>query len=179
MVLYIGKNSFQINKKEGQKMKKFLSVMFAVIFVFSALSVCASAFSAKCPYCDKTFTSEAAYTEHMTTLNHVSGHTRHCPYTGDDYNGGGCKEEFDTIAGYEAHIANCPHKGDYTSAGTLKNEVLPLLVNAVKGVDWGGLLGSIVAIVKALVKGIDFGAVWNLIKSNVDFGSILSAIKGA
>lgn len=166
-------------------MKKFLSVMFAVIFVFSALSVCASAFSATCPYCGKdNFSSEAEYTEHMTTLNHVPGHTKHCPYYDknnkeDLYVGGGCKESFDTIAGYEAHIANCPHKGDYTTKGTLKNEVLPLLVNAVKGVDWGGLLGSIVAIVKALVKGIDFGAIWNLIKSNVDFGSILSAIKGA
>ena len=158
-------------------MKKFLSVMFAVMFVFSAMAVATDAWETKCPYCGASFSSEDAYAEHMNKFNHTDGHYITCPYTGDDYEGGGCGEKFSTKAAYDVHVATCKHNGDYTTLGYLKNVVLKELINTVKGVDWGSLLGGIVSIVKALFKGVDFKAIINIFKevfSNID----LSAITG-
>ncbi|MBQ8944443.1 MAG: hypothetical protein IJ050_08085 [Clostridia bacterium] len=150
-------------------MKKFLSVMFAVMFIFSAMSVAADAWSTSCPYCGATFSSEDAYAEHMNKFNHTDGHYITCPYTGDDYEGGGCGEKFSTKAAYDVHVITCKHKGDYTGLGYLKNVVLKQIIDAVKGVDWGSLFGGIVSVVKALVKGIDFGELWNTIKGSFKY----------
>ena len=156
-------------------MKKFLSVMFAVMFILSAISVAADAWSTSCPYCGASFSSEDAYAEHMNKFNHTDGHYITCPYTGSDYVDGGCGEKFQTKAAYDVHVATCQHNGDYTTMGYLKNVVLAELVDTVKGVDWGSLLGGIVSIVKALFKGVDFKVIINIFKdmfSNIDFSAI-------
>ena len=151
------------NMKDGQKMKKVLSVLLAVLFVFSAMSVMASAWSTKCPYCGEEFTDEKAYTEHMKLYNFTDGHYVTCPYTGEDYKDGGCGESFATKEAYDIHVANCPHNGDYSAKGYAK-VILGELWNTIKGVDWGGLFSSLVAIVKALFKGVDFGKMVDLVK---------------
>ena len=152
-------------------MKKFLSVFFAVFFILSSFSVMASAWEASCPYCGERFTTEAAYTEHMTLYNHTDGHYIVCPYTGDDYKDGGCGEQFATKAAYDVHVATCKHNGDYSTLGYLKYYG-GKLVDAIKGVKWGDLLSSIVSIVKALFAGVEFKEIINLFKT------IFNAIKG-
>ena len=152
-------------------MKKFLSIFFAVLFVLSSLSVMAAAWETSCPYCGEKFTTEAAYTEHMTLYNHTDGHYIVCPYTGDDYKDGGCGEKFATKEAYDVHVATCPHKGDYSTVGYLKLYG-GKLVDALKAVKWGDLFSGLVTIVKALIAGIDFKEIVNLGKL------IFSAIKG-
>lgn len=156
-------------------MKKFLSVMFAVMFIFSAMSVAADAWSTSCPYCGATFTSEDAYAEHMNKFNHTDGHYITCPYTGSDYVDGGCGEKFSTKAAYDVHVATCKHNGDYTTFGYIKNVIVADIIASLKKVDWGSLLGGIVSIVKALFKGVDFGELVSVFKhifSSIDFSSI-------
>ena len=152
-------------------MKKFLSVFFAVFFILSSFSVMASAWEASCPYCGEKFTTEAAYTEHMTLYNHTDGHYIVCPFTGDDYKVGGCGEQFATKAAYDVHVATCKHNGDYSTLGYLKYYG-GKLVDAIKGVKWGDLFSSLVNIVKALFAGVEFKEIINLFKT------IFNAIKG-
>ena len=156
-------------------MKKFLSVMFAVMFIFSAMAVAANAWETSCPYCGAKFSSEDAYAEHMNKFNHTDGHYITCPYTGSDYVDGGCGEKFSTKAAYDVHVATCKHNGDYTTMGYLKNVILADIVASLKNVDWGSLLGGIVSIVKALFKGVNFGELVSVFKhifSSIDFSSI-------
>lgn len=152
-------------------MKKFLSVFFAVLFILSSLSVMAAAWETSCPYCGETFTTEAAYVEHMNLYNHTDGHYIVCPYTGDDYNDGGCGEKFATKEAYDIHVATCKHNGDYSTIGYLKLYA-GKLVDALKAVKWGDIFSGLVNIVKALFAGIDFKEIVNLGKT------ILGAIKG-
>ena len=152
-------------------MKKFLSVFFAVLFILSSVSVMAFAWETSCPYCGETFTTEKAYTEHMELYNHTDGHYIVCPYTGDDYKDGGCGEKFATKAAYDVHVATCKHNGDYSTIGYVKLYA-GKLVDALKGIAWGDILGNIVSIVKALFGAIDFKEIINLGKT------IIGAIKG-
>lgn len=152
-------------------MKKFLSVFFAVLFVLSSLSVMAAAWETSCPYCGEKFTTEAAYTEHMTLFNHTDGHYITCPYTGKDYKDGGCGEQFATKAAYDVHVETCKHNGDYSTLGYLKLYG-GKLVDALKAVKWGDLLGGIVSIAKALFAAVDFKEIVSLAKT------IFAAIKG-
>ncbi len=150
-------------------MKKVLSVFFAILFVMSALSVCASAFDADsdwqttCPYCGDKFTSEIEYAKHMELYNFKDGHYVTCPYTGEDYKDGGCGEKFATKDAYDLHVENCKHNGDYSVKGYLK-VFLGYIWDSIKGADWGALFGGIVSIVKALVKGVPFGEVVDTVK---------------
>ena len=156
-------------------MKKFLSVMFAVMFVFSAVSVVANAWSTECPYCGETFKNEDDYAAHMIKYNFTDGHYVTCPYTGSDYVDGGCGEKFSTKAAYDVHVITCKHKGDYTTFGYIKNVILADIIATLKNIDWGSLFGGIVSIVKALFKGVDFGELVSVFKhifSNIDLGSI-------
>ncbi|MBR0113492.1 MAG: hypothetical protein IJM02_07070 [Clostridia bacterium] len=144
-------------------MKKVLSVFFAVLFVLSVMTVAASAWETSCPYCGEKFTSEIEYTEHMKLYNFTDGHYVTCPYTGDDYKDGGCGEKFATKEAYDIHVANCKHNGDYSAQGYAKY-VLGKVWDSIKGVDWGSLFSSLVAIVKALVAGIPFGDIVSTVK---------------
>ncbi len=151
------------------KMKKVLSVFFAMLFALSALSVCSYAaeakFSEECPYCHETFDTETEYVAHMKSVAFPGeGHSKTCPYTGSDYEDGGCGKTFTTKEGYDYHIANCPYKDKPSSTATLK-KVGTGLFDALKSADWGGLFNSIISIVKSLIKAIPFG-------------DILSAVKG-
>ena len=152
-------------------MKKFLSVFFAVFFILSSLSVMASAWETSCPYCGEVFTTEQAYTEHMTLYNHTDGHYIVCPYTGDDYKNGGCGERFRTKAAYDVHVETCKHNGDYSTLGYLKYYG-GKMVDSLKAVKWGDLLGGIVSIVKALFAGVNFKEIVNFAKT------VFNLIKG-
>lgn len=152
-------------------MKKFLAVMFSVLFIMSSLSVLAFAWETSCPYCGETFTTEAEYTEHMKLYNFSDGHYVTCPYTGDDYADGGCGEQFATKEAYDLHVANCPHEGDYSTIGYVKYYGGQLW-DTIKGIAWGDLLGGIVSVVKALFAGVDFGEIVSLAKT------VFSAVKG-
>ena len=150
-------------------MKKFLSVFFAVIFILSSLSVVAFAWEDKCPYCGEVFHSESAYVAHMKSVAFPGeGHTKTCPYTGDEYKDGGCGLEFTSKEAYDYHVANCSHKDDYSAKGDVK-VYGGKLVDAVKGIAWGDILGSIVSIVKALFAAIDF-------KELINFGKAMIAL---
>ena len=152
-------------------MKKFLSVFFAVIFILSSLSVMAFAWETECPYCGEKFSTEEAYTEHMKKYNFSEDHYLTCPYSGDDYKDGGCGQKFATKEAYDLHVETCPHNGDYSTIGYVKFYGCKL-VDTVKGVAWGDILGSIVSIVKALFGAIDF-------KEIINFGkTMISLVKG-
>ena len=152
-------------------MKKFLSVFFAVFFILSSFSMMASAWETSCRYCGEVFTNEEDYAKHMTLYNHADGHYIVCPYSGKDYRDGGCGEQFATKAAYDAHVATCKYKGDYSALGYFKYYG-GKLVDSLKAVKWGDLLGGIVNIVKALFAGIDF-------KEAVNFAKLIfNAIKG-
>ncbi len=152
-------------------MKKFLSVFFAVLFILSSFSMMAAAWETSCPYCGEVFTTEAAYTEHMTLYNHSDGHYIVCPFTGKEYKNGGCGEQFATKAAYDVHVATCKHNGDYSALGYLKYYGGKLF-DSVKAIKWGDLFSGIVNIVKALIAGIDFKELVKLVKT------IFGAIKG-
>ena len=152
-------------------MKKFLSVFFAVLFVLSSFSMMASAWETSCPYCGEKFTTEAAYTEHMTIYNHTDGHYIVCPFTGEDYKDGGCGEKFATKAAYDVHVATCKHNGDYSTRGYL-NLYLGKVRDAIKAAKWGDILGGLWTILKAIFFSIDFKLIWNILKT------IFSVIKG-
>jgi len=152
------------------RMKKVLSVFFAVLFALSALAVCSYAatsdFNEKCPYCDATFDNEADYVAHMKSLPFPDGHTKTCPYTGSDYEDGGCGKTFTTKEGYEYHVAHCPYKDKPSSTATLK-KVGKGLFDALKSADWGGLFNSILSIAKSLIKAIPFGDIVNIVKGMI------------
>ena len=152
-------------------MKKFLSVFFAVLFILSSFSMMASAWETSCPYCGETFTTEAAYADHMKLYNHTDGHYIVCPYTGSDYKDGGCGEQFATKEAYDLHVDTCKHKGDYSALGYLKYYGGKLF-DSVKAVKWGDLFSGLVSIVKALIAGIDFKELVSFVKT------IIGAFKG-
>ena len=152
-------------------MKKFLSVFFAVLFILSSLSVMAAAWETSCPYCGEKFKTEDAYAEHMNRYNHTDGHYIVCPFTGDDYKGGGCGEKFATQAAYDVHVATCKHNGDYSALGYLKYYG-GKLVDSVKKVKWGDLFSGLITMIKAIFAGIDFKEIINFFKL------IFGAIKG-
>ncbi len=89
-------------------MKKFLALMFALIF---ALSAATTAFAAAntCPYCGIEIATEKEYNKHLKTdcpkLSHAADNvvTQYCPYEG-------CTAKFKDPKQYEAHLEECDFK---------------------------------------------------------------------
>jgi hypothetical protein len=94
-------------------MKKFLAILFSVIFALSATTV-AFASANTCPYCKETYENEAEYNKHLADCD---GYFRECPY--------GCDADFATDDELAVHAGVClEFKGECDYCGevvTTKN----------------------------------------------------------
>lgn len=149
-------------------MKKFLAVLFSVIFALSATTVAfAGAENLTCDTCFEVLGTTEAYNKHVAggclvdfepcqycngniaNANHEA-HELQCP------KGAGtcefCGKDYATQADYAAHKeSECKVTGaigDKVPVATIFDKV----VEALKGVDWKGLVGK----VGDLIGGIDF-----------------------
>lgn len=81
-------------------MKKFLAIVFALIFALSTATI-AFAASLSCPYCDEILTSESKYNKHIES---------ECPalYSNNIYycTNPGCSAHFKSQEEYYNHIEN-------------------------------------------------------------------------
>lgn len=139
-------------------MKKFLSIILAVVFIFSTATV-AFAATNKCPYCETEIADETVYNAHIagecdfkyracqygcgagfSTEELLSAHEAKCPeFTADcEY----CGETIVSKNAYDEHVAAC--KEEYNSIPADK------IVDTVKGIDWEGIAGKVVSVVKSI-----------------------------
>ena len=188
-------------------MKKFLAVMFSVLFAFSAFALCAVAEQGDtiaCEYCGATFVSTEEYLRHVVEMNKAPNHDVVCcvcggtfksktlltnhesNYTINDkgqivckYAGNGCEEVFASVDAYNSHVDSCVYKSIWTllKAGKIKE--------AAKLVDWAKVFSIVKTVfgkVKDIVSGIDLSGVVEFVKnvvSKIPFDKIFSAVKGA
>ena len=76
-------------------MKKFLSIMLALVCILSTATI-AFASSNMCPYCEEKYDNEAEYNQHLLDCD---GYFRNCPYE--------CGADFATVEELEIHIGVC------------------------------------------------------------------------
>lgn len=183
-------------------MKKFLAVMFAVMFAFSALAVGASAETAVnvnvdgtddgatyvCDLCGAEFTSAALRDVHYASQNPVEGHKITCdtPYVGDDGKIAICDKVF------ESRAALAEHQHDdtlfqlaiaYFKSGDIVNGCKTLIKAIIEFVQ-GDTFAKIVEIVKKaidFVKGIPFADIVGKVKDvagKIPMDKIVDGVKG-
>ncbi len=153
-------------------MKKFVSIILALIIALSASAV-AFAAAYECDVCQAVFADEKAYTAHMNSG--CLEQYKDCPY---------CAAKVGE-ANLDAHIADCPKgsgsckycgegyatQGEYAShiendcklVTTVGKDVADIIVKVLdflKGVDWEGLLGK----VTDALGSIDLGGIVEKIK---------------
>jgi len=164
--------SGKISIQKGQKkMKKFLAIVFALIFALSACTVAfASAENLTCESCKAKLVDEKAYNAHINGGCLVD--FKDCQY---------CAAKVAT-ADLEAHEGECP-KGAYAcdkcgkefankNAGkdhTCATEdvaatVLDKIIEALKSVDWAALANKIVD----FVRGIDLEGIIGKVKPLIE-----------
>ncbi len=158
-------------------MKKFLAVFFSVMFALSATTMAfAGADNLTCDTCHSVLETEEAYNKHVTgggclinfepcayckaniANDNLEAHQLACP------EGKGtcefCGEDYATQGEYAEHKANdCKVTGaigDKIPVATIFDKI----VEALKGIDWMGLVGKI----GDLIGGIDFGGLIEKIK---------------
>lgn len=141
-------------------MKKFLAIVFALIF---ALSCAAPAFAAMtCPHCNESLATEAAYNKHiLKECTELFGNNKGDIVYYCDYAEYGCTAYFGSEANYEKHLEICSFKketwGDKVEAFFLDldyddfTEVLDKITEAL--VD-AGLPGIVVKIIDLLEEGV-------------------------
>lgn len=185
------------------EMKKFLAVLFSVLFVFSA---CTMAFAANeklvCDFCGKEFATKAELEAHINETFPVKDHIHECEYCFEQFTtltayaahltqceeGGhafecpnkanGCTETFDTKAAYEAHECEFGSLSDMFKNGHYKEAakyILNVIIDFVKSDTFKGIIDKVVGV----VKGIDFGAVFGKVKDiagKIPFEDILGKI---
>ena len=167
-------------------MKKFLAIVFSLIF---ALSACTVAFAAAntCPYCKEVIEDEVKYNEHISGGCDVK--FRSCKYacgakfseeanlaTHEDAcpKGAGkcefCDAEYANQAAYEAHKAN-----DCKIVTTVGEDAAPIVdkvIDTLKTVDWASLANKVVD----AVKGIDIQGLIAKIKPVIE--KVVELVKG-
>lgn len=173
-------------------MKKFLAIVFALIF---ALSACTVAFAAdECSACHAVFTDAKAETAHMNGDCLIQ--FKACQFCGakvrvTDVNGDALKNGDVVIDNLGAHEAECP-KGASTcskcnaplankaaadahtcATEDVANNVLDKAIEALKEVDWKSLADKVVGV----VKGIDFEGIIAKIKPLIE--KVVDLVKGA
>lgn len=185
-------------------MKKFLSVMFAVMFAFSALAVGASAdrtvnvtvdgtedgATYTCELCGATFTSPVLRDEHLASQNPVEGHNVTCGILviNDEGKVVECDKTFESRAALADHQAACGEKlidlaVAYFKSGDIVNG-LKYLVKAIIEFFQSETFAKIVEVlgkVVDVVKGIDFGGIISTIKGvaeKIPMDKIVDAAKG-
>ena len=134
-------------------MKKFLAIVFALIF---ALSCAAPAFAAMtCPYCDAILQTEAAYNKHISEeCEELFGNNQGAVIYYCDYAKYGCTARFTDESNYEKHLELCAFKketwGDKVEAFFLDldyddfTEVLDKITEALVGVGFPGLVVKLI-----------------------------------
>ncbi len=153
-------------------MKKFVSILLALIIALSASAV-AFAAAYECEVCLAVFADEKAYSAHMNSgcleqykdcpycaakvaEDNLEAHMADCPK-----GAGSCKycgESYDTQADYEAHKANdCKL---VTTVGEKAADIIIKVLDFIKGIDWEGLLGK----VTDALGSIDLGGIVEKIK---------------
>lgn len=147
-------------------MKKFLSLVLALVMALSVATVGFAAAKYECESCHEVFATEALYTAHTSggclidfgTCKYCSGkvatanltaHEAACPKGAGECEY--CGEDYATQADYEAH-----KKSDCKMINTLGSEdtakIVDKVIDALKSVDWKGVVEKVVDV----VKGIDF-----------------------
>ena len=168
-------------------MKKFLAIVFSLIFALSACTVAfADAAEWTCPEegCKAVLSSKALYEAHInggclvkfTDCEHckarvdranIDAHIANCPKYSSacEY----CGEKFDSKAKEDAHECKVVEfaGGNETVAG-----VIAKAVDALKNVDWKSLADKVVD----LVKGIDFQGLIAKIKPVIE--KVVELVKG-
>ncbi len=148
-------------------MKKFLAILFSLIFALSATTVAfADAANLTCDTCLAKLGDEKAYNAHINggclidfkecqycdvkvSKDNIEAHEAECP------KGAGkceyCGEAYDTQADYAAHKkSDCKMINTVGSEDTAK--IVNKVIDVVKGIDWKDLADKVVGV----VKGIDF-----------------------
>ncbi len=172
-------------------MKKFLAVFFSVLFALSACTVAfASADDLTCDAegCYAKLADEKAYEAHINggclvlfkscayceariANEDLEAHQLACPKGAGECEF--CGKGYDTQADYNAHKeSECKVTGaigDKVPVATIFDKV----VEAIKGIDWGGLIGKI----GDLIGGIDFGGLIAKIKPILE--KVVEFVKGA
>lgn len=146
-------------------MKKVVSLLLAVVLVFSMATVALAAGAEKtCKYCNFKTTDAAEYDAHMLT-----GGCGFCGYCG---NGFATKDELDAHkpACIEANIV-CDYCGD-----TFRSEnEFNAHIEACKAKYFNIPLAKIIATIKDLISKIDFNAVINTVKDVA--GKVVPVVK--
>ena len=137
-------------------MKKFVSIVLALIIALSVSVVAFAASQFECGICHAVFAEEKTYTAHMNSG--CLEEYKDCPYcearVSNDYldahvatcpKGAGsceyCGEGYANQAEYEEHLdSECKL---VTTVGKDVADVLLKIVDFLKGVDWEGLLGKV------------------------------------
>lgn len=137
-------------------MKKFVSVLLALIIALSVSVVGFAASQFECGVCQAVFADEKAYTAHMNSgcleeykdcpycaakvhADKLSEHKADCPKGAGECKY--CGESYATQGAYEAHIAD-----ECKLVKTVGKDVADILIKVLdflKGIDWEGLLGKI------------------------------------
>ncbi len=170
-------------------MKKFLSVFFAIFFALSVTSVAfASEENLTCDTCYAKLETKEAYSKHINggclvdfkscqycgarvAEADLANHEASCPKGACTCKY--CGKDFETKGAHDEHIDAC--KAEYNNIPV--DEVKDKVVDTVKGIDWGSLLGKIVDAVKGLIGSIDLGGLIAKIKPL--FEKVIELIKGA
>ncbi len=167
-------------------MKKFLAVLFAVMFAFSA---CCVAFAAPaeltCDFCHAEFETAAELKAHIESTFPNADHSKTCTNTIIvDGVVTKCGEVFHSKAAYDAHQTTCSNASDadlmkaYFKAGDIGAALkclFNIIVDFVKGDTFKGIIDK----VGGVVKGIDLGGIFNTVKdlvSKIPFDDILGKL---
>lgn len=163
-------------------MKKFLALVFALIF---ALSACTVAFAAdyECTVCHAILADQKALDEHnnggcleqfrdcqycgaKVLKDSLADHEADCPKgaCACDY----CGEDFATKGEYDAHLETCKAENNNIPVASIMDKI----VEAVKGIDWADLANKVVE----AVKGIDFEGIIAKIKPIIE--KVVALVEG-
>ena len=123
-------------------MKKFLAVVFALIFALSAATT-AFAVANTCPHCGQYIETEKAFNEHLDKT---------CPYEG-------CGAKFQDEEQYEIHVAKCPKKSDKDKfiekiKGIDYKAIVTKVIGVVQKIDFPAIIAKILPIIEKAVKAI-------------------------
>lgn len=167
-------------------MKKFISLVLALIIALSASAVAFAAGTFECGVCHAVFADEKAYTAHMNSgcleqykdcqycgakvaNENIEAHEADCP------KGSGsceyCGEDYATQADYAKH-----KESECKLINAVGEDVAKIIIKVIdffKGIDWNDIFGKI----GDFIGGIDFGGIVDQIKPV--FEKIVNFIKDA
>ena len=168
--------------KGQKKMKKFLAIVFSLIFALSACTVAFAAADFKCPNCLAILEDQKALDKHLNggcqvafkdckygcgvkvSADELADHYAVCPKYSEtcEY----CGEKFDTAAKNDAHECKILELagGNETIAGLIAK-----LIDALKNIDWAELANKVIDFVKGIKIDEIVGKVKPVIEKVVDF----------